>query len=271
MTTKAETLGPRPAVARRDVVAHSLAFIAGFTLVFVAAGATASALGQAFAEHRRIITQVFGFVVILLGLNMLGLFKLRFLAMDKRLQIHKSGVSYVGSFLVGIGFAAGWSPCLGPIVSAVIALAANAKTVAAGTWLLFVYSAGLGLGFFATAIGLQFVMPLLTKMKRYLPVVDIVAGVIVTGFGIVLATSSFLRFVAWLYQTFPALQNLGTGPELSATGEAVSMGAAFIAGLVSFISPCVLPLVPAYISFLTGQTIESLVAAYEHRAANAKS
>ena len=245
---------------RRNVIIHSLIFIAGFTLVFVAAGATASALGQVFAEYRLLITRLFGIVVIVLGLNMLGLFRLPFLAMDKRLRFQKAGTSYAGSFLVGIGFAAGWSPCIGPILAAVLAYASEEKTVAQGTFLLFIYSLGLSLPLLATAIALQWVLPLLARLRRFLGVIEIVAGLIVIGMGLVLVTDSFLRFTGWLYQTFPALANVGTGPE--ASGQAVSMGAAFVAGLVSFISPCVLPLVPVYISYLTGQSIESLVASY---------
>lgn len=248
---------------RRNVILHSLIFIAGFTLVFVAAGATASALGQVFAEYRVLITRIFGIVVIVLGLNMLGLFRLPFLAMDKRLRFQNAGASYAGSFLVGIGFAAGWSPCIGPILAAVLAYASEEKTVAQGTFLLFIYSLGLSLPLLATAVALQWVLPLLARLRRFLGLIEVVAGLIVIGMGLVLVTDSFLRFTGWLYQTFPALANVGTGPE--ASGEAVSMGAAFVAGLVSFISPCVLPLVPVYISYLTGQSIESLVASYSGR------
>jgi len=104
------TDAPLGDVQRRDVIAHSLVFIAGFTLVFVLAGATASALGAVFADYRTVITRIFGLVIILLGINMLGLFRLGFLAMDKRLRVNRGKVSYVGSFFVGIGFAAGWSP-----------------------------------------------------------------------------------------------------------------------------------------------------------------
>jgi cytochrome c-type biogenesis protein len=248
---------------RRNVIAHALVFIAGFTLVFVAAGATASSIGQIFAEYRVIITRIFGLVVIVLGLNMLGLFRLSFLAMDKRVQIHAPRATYSGSFLVGIGFAAGWSPCIGPILAAVLALASETKTVPRGMELLFIYSLGLGVPFLLTAVGLQYVLPLLNRFKRYLRIVEVVAGLIVIGMGLVLVTDSFLRFTGWLYKTFPALANVGTGPE--ASGDVISVGAVFIAGLVSFISPCVLPLVPVYISWITGQSIESLIASYEPR------
>ncbi|HXM19372.1 MAG TPA: cytochrome c biogenesis protein CcdA [Candidatus Tumulicola sp.] len=243
-------------VARRDVVFHSLVFILGFTLVFVAAGASASALGQAFAEYRTVITRVFGVIVILLGLNMVGLFKVPFLAMDKRLHFERRGVSYVGSLLAGLGFAAGWSPCIGPVLAAVIALASESGSVATGTGLLLVYSIGLGIPFLLTAIALQYVLPLFHRIKRFLPAIEIGAGIIVIGMGLVLLTNSFVRFTGWLYQTFPALANVGTGPE----SASLSLGAVFIAGLVSFLSPCVLPLVPVYISLLTGQSIEELAA-----------
>jgi len=248
---------------RRNVIAHAIVFIAGFTLVFVLAGATASSLGQIFAEYRVIITRVFGLIVIVLGLNMLGLFRFAFLAMDRRLQIHTSRATYPSSFLVGIGFAAGWSPCIGPILAAVLALASEQKTVAHGMGLLFIYSLGLGVPFLVTAIALQFILPVLNRMKKYLRAIEIVAGVIVIAMGLVLVTDSFLRFTGWLYKTFPALANVGTGPE--ASGDVISAGAVFIAGVVSFISPCVLPLVPVYISWITGQSIESLVASYGRR------
>jgi cytochrome c-type biogenesis protein len=266
MSTPARSAAQSPPAAdtvRRNVIAHAIVFIAGFTLVFVAAGATASSIGQIFAEYRVLITRIFGLIVIVLGLNMLGLFRFAFLAMDKRVRIQTSGATYPSSFLVGIGFAAGWSPCIGPILAAVLALASEEKTVAHGMLLLFIYSLGLGVPFLLTAIALQWVLPLLNRIKRYLRAIEMLAGIIVVGMGLVLVTDSFLRFTGWLYKTFPALANVGTGPE--ASGDVISAGAVFIAGVVSFISPCVLPLVPVYISWITGQSIESLIASYPKR------
>jgi cytochrome c-type biogenesis protein len=260
-STQAVGAAAAPGAGRRDVVIHSLFFILGFTLVFIAAGASASALGTLFEEYRTAITHVLGIVVIILGLNMMGLFRLPFLAMDKRLQFRKGGVSYAGDVLVGVGFAAGWSPCIGPILAAVLAMASTQQTVGQAVWLLFVYSMGLGVPLLATAIGLHYVLPFLNRIKRFLPVIEFIAGLLVVATGLVLFTNSFLRFTAWLYETFPALANVGTGPE--ASGDVITIGAVFVAGLVSFISPCVLPLVPVYISYLTGQSIESLVAAYD--------
>ncbi|MBC5824270.1 MAG: cytochrome c biogenesis protein CcdA [Candidatus Eremiobacteraeota bacterium] len=265
MTTSAPTASDIPFddAQRRDVIAHSLVFIAGFTLIFIIAGATASALGTVFADYRTLITRIFGLVIIVLGLNMLGLFRISFLAMDKRLRVNRGRVSYVGSFFVGIGFAAGWSPCIGPILAAVLGMAAETRTIAAAVGLLFVYSMGLGMPLLATAVGLHYVLPFLNRIKRFLPAIEAVTGALVVLMGIVVFTNSFLRFTGWLYQTFPTLQNVGTGPESS--GNNLSIEAVFVAGLVSFISPCVLPLVPVYISYLTGQSIETLVAAYDRR------
>jgi cytochrome c-type biogenesis protein len=252
------TAAAAPAIGRREVVAHALAFIAGFTLVFVVAGATASAIGAVFNEYRPLITKVLGIVVIVLGINMMGLFRLPFLAMDKRLQIRKSGVSYAGSALVGVGFAAGWSPCIGPILAAVLAMASDTKTVFAAMGLLLVYSIGLGLCFFLTALLLDRVLPVLKRMRRFLPLIEIIAGAFVILMGLVLVADKWLWFTGQIYQHFPALANLGTGPDMS--GSAVSIGAVFLAGVVSFISPCVLPLVPVYLSYLTGQSLEKLAA-----------
>ncbi|HYK54755.1 MAG TPA: cytochrome c biogenesis protein CcdA [Candidatus Eremiobacteraceae bacterium] len=243
---------------KREAMLHSLAFIAGFTFVFVIAGATASAIGTIFNDYRTIITTVLGVVVILLGINMLGLFRLPFLQMDKRLRIRKPGVSYAGSVLVGIGFAAGWSPCIGPILAAVLAMASDAKTVYAAMGLLLIYSAGLAIPFFLTAFALDRALPVFKRMRRFLPAIEFIAGLFVIAMGLVLVTNKWLMFTGWIYATFPALANVGTGPE---TTGAISIGAVFVAGFVSFISPCVLPLVPVYISYITGQSIEQLAAA----------
>ena len=243
---------------RRELIAHSIVFVLGFTLIFVLAGASASALGALFKEHQVLIARVIGVVIILLGLNMMGLFRLPFLAMDKRLHFAHTTTSYPATFLAGVGFAAGWSPCIGPVLAAVLALAGSTSSVGLGTAYLLVYSLGLGIPFIVTALALNWMLPLFRRFKRYLHAVEIVAGLLVIGMGLILVTDSFLRFTGFLYREFPALANIGTGPEMG-SGAALTIGAIFVAGLVSFISPCVLPLVPAYVSLLTGRRLEALL------------
>jgi cytochrome c-type biogenesis protein len=267
MTTAAPPIQttPSPLLVRRELLLHSVVFVLGFTLVFVLAGASASALGALFREHQVLIARIIGAVIILLGLNMMGLFHIPFLAMDKRLHFAHTSTTYPATLLAGIGFAAGWSPCIGPVLAAVLALAGSTSSVGLGVAYLLIYSIGLGLPFILTGLALNIVLPVLKRFKRYLHAIEIVAGLIVVGMGLILVTNSFLRFTGFLYKEFPALANIGTGPDIG--GGALTFGAVFLAGVVSFISPCVLPLVPAYISLLTGRRLETLVEAYEPKPA----
>lgn len=249
-------------VTRRRVMIHAALFIVGFTLIFVAEGASASAIGRLVVDQRSWLTRVLGAIVVLLGLNMLGAFRIRFLAMDRRLQFPRTRVSEGTSLLAGIGFAAGWTPCIGPVLAAVLAMASASDSIGRGIALLLVYSLGLAVPFIALAIALERFLPVLARMKRYLRIFELVAGVIVVTTGIVLLTNSFVLVLGRLYEWFPFLVTLGTGPTIAA-GSAVSFGAAFLAGLVSCISPCVFPLIPAYLSLLTGQSLEELVTAYQ--------
>lgn len=242
---------------RRNVIAHAFMFVLGFSFVFVAAGASASAIGQAIGQYRPIITQIFGIIVIFLGLNMLGVFQLPFLAMDKRFRIQANGASYITSVGVGVGFAAGWTPCIGPILAALFALASNQHSVGAGAALLVVYALGLAIPFMITAAALQSVLPLLARLRRLVRAVEIVAALLVIAMGLVLAFNQWLWLTGQLYAAFPALVNIGTGP---AQNGAITYAAAFVAGFLSFASPCVLPLVPVYLSFLTGRSLSELAA-----------
>lgn len=181
------------AQARTRVLLHSLAFIAGFTLIFVALGATASALGSVLRENQHLLARIGGIIIIVLGLQMTGLLKLKFLAMDKRLQFRSANRSLWASGIIGVAFAAGWSPCIGPILSGILVLASNTRSISQGVGLLFVYSLGLGLPFFVTALAIGAVLPSLNRIKRYLGAIEIAAGVLLIIVGIVFATDSFLR------------------------------------------------------------------------------
>jgi cytochrome c-type biogenesis protein len=187
------------AASRARVMFHALAFVAGFTVVFMLIGLSASALGSAFVNYKDWIARVGGVIVIVLGLNMIGLFKIPMLMMDKRLQVRSANRSFLASFLVGIGFAAGWSPCVGPILAGIILLASQ-EQYASATFLLFVYSMGLAVPFLITAAAITQALGALNRVKRYLGAIEIGAGVFLVATGLVLITGSFGRVAGFFYQ-----------------------------------------------------------------------
>ena len=191
------------AATRARVVAHALAFIAGFTVVFVLLGVSASAVGSALRENQVLIARIGGVIVIVLGLQMMGILRLRWLAADTRLQVQSEQRSLVASAIVGLAFAAGWSPCIGPILAGILALASQANGVVQGAWLLFVYSMGLAVPFLATALAIGAILPALNRIKRFLPAIEMAAGAFMIATGVVLVTNSFLRIAGWFYQFVP--------------------------------------------------------------------
>lgn len=189
--------------SRGRTVAHAAAFVLGFTIVFVLLGASASELGSALRENQVLIARVGGVVVIVLGLQMMGLLRMRVLATDTRLQVQTERRSLAASGIVGLAFAAGWSPCIGPILAGILTLASQSQGVWQGAWLLFVYSMGLAVPFMITAVALGWVLPALQRIKRFLPAIEIAAGAFMIATGVVLVTNSFLRIAGWFYQFVP--------------------------------------------------------------------
>jgi cytochrome c-type biogenesis protein len=188
--------------SRTRTMLHALAFVAGFTVVFEAIGLSASALGSAFVDYKDWIARVGGIVVILLGLNMVGVFKIPALMMDKRLQFRSANRSLIASFLVGIGFAAGWSPCIGPILGLII-LKASQQHYGAAMFFLFVYSMGLAVPLLLTAAAITQALSALNRVKRYLGVIEIAAGIFLILTGLVIFSGSFGRVAAFFYRYVP--------------------------------------------------------------------
>jgi cytochrome c-type biogenesis protein len=188
------------AQARAHILGHALAFVGGFTVIFVLIGLSASELGGLFTPYKDGIARVGGAVIIILGLNMLGLFKIPLLMMDKRLHVRtQRKPSLFVSFIVGIGFAAGWSPCIGPILSGIILLASQER-VAQATFLLLVYSLGLAIPFLVTAAAITRSLAALNRIKRFLPAIEATSGAILVATGLVLVTGSFTRVAGFFYQ-----------------------------------------------------------------------
>jgi cytochrome c-type biogenesis protein len=187
---------------RSTAVAHALAFVGGFTVVFVALGLTASAIGGVLNANRVLIAQIGGCVIVILGLQMMGMLRIPFLMMDARVHVQHDRRTYWTSALVGIAFAAGWSPCIGPILAGILAIASQQHNAEAAV-LLLVYSLGLAVPFLLTALAIGAVLPVLNRIKRFLPAIEFAAGLFLVAVGLVLVNNAFLTVAGWFYQFVP--------------------------------------------------------------------
>src|SRR5688500_8253078 len=152
--------------SRRAALVHSLLFILGFTLIFLALGATATALGQLLSYQRVWISRVGGVLIIVFGLYMLGVFNVALFSRERRVHIADKPVGYLGTLLVGIAFGAGWTPCIGPILGSILTYAASSADMARGIWLLLAYSLGLAVPFLLSAVAVGRFRALFPRMKR---------------------------------------------------------------------------------------------------------
>ncbi len=188
---------------RRVALLHALLFVAGFSLVFVLLGASATALGGALKYYQAWIARVGGVLVILFGLVCLGVVKAGFLDQDRRLQLQHKPVGYLGSALVGVAFGAGWTPCIGPVLGAILSLAATSDSVSRGMLLLGVYSAGLAVPFLLAAVAVESFLEWFQRFRRFLPWVMRVSGVLLILVGLLMATGQFTRLAGWLQALTP--------------------------------------------------------------------
>jgi cytochrome c-type biogenesis protein len=190
------------AEAKARVLGHALAFCAGLTAVFVLLGLSSSELGSVLAANKTLIARVGGAVIVILGLNMIGLFRIPQLMMDKRLHLGPRPQSLWLSFAVGVTFAAGWTPCIGPILGAILLLAGGEQP-SQGALLLFVYAMGLAIPFLVTAAAITQSLGVLGRIKRFLPAIETASGAVLVATGLLLATGSFTRFQAFFNQYIP--------------------------------------------------------------------
>ena len=196
------------ASSKRAVMISALLFVCGFSSVFVALGATASLIGGLIRAWSAQLSIAAGIVIILMGLHFLGLTRISLLMREGRLPIPKP-VGLWGAYVMGLAFAFGWTPCIGPILAAILSMAAAEATVAKGAGMLAVYSAGLGIPFLAAAFMIEQISSLFARMKRHLASVERAMGVLMVITGIGFLTGSVSAISIWLLETFPTLQNLG--------------------------------------------------------------
>lgn len=194
------------ATSRADVLVPALLFVLGFSIVFVGLGATASVLGRVLTDYRDIIGKVAGVVVIAFGILMLQIIRVPWLYGEARMDMGKArGFGRGASVVMGMAFAAGWTPCVGPILGTILALAASTGDAGRGALLLLVYSLGLGLPFVAVAVLFGRVKPLLAWLNRHSLVISRVAGVLLILVGVLIFTGRLGVLAGWLTRVLPSI------------------------------------------------------------------
>ena len=194
---------PETGARRWTALVHALLFVAGFSLVFILLGASATALGRALNYYQVWLQRVGGVIVIGFGLVSLGAFAPGLLTRERRVQLERKPVGYLGSALVGMAFAAGWTPCIGPVLGGILGLAATTSDLTRGMLLLGFYSAGLAVPFLLAAVALESFLAWFQRFRRFLPWVMRVSGVLLVLVGILLVSGEFTRLAGWLQSLTP--------------------------------------------------------------------
>ncbi len=192
---------------RAKILINSILFVFGFATVFISLGAGASTVSQLLRAYMDTLAMIAGVMIIIMGLHFLGLFKIGFLNREARFQT--SGTGYLGSYIMGLAFAFGWTPCIGPVLGVILGVAASLDTVGQGAMLLGVYSAGLGIPFILAALFIKPFLGWLAKFKKNLGVVEKVMGGLLVFTGVLFVTGGMQILSSWMLQAFPALATIG--------------------------------------------------------------
>ena len=198
---------PEPRV-RRDTVLAAALFVLGFSTVFIALGASASVIGSLVRAYSGTLSTIAGIVIIVMGLHFLGITPIALLHRQKRLELAKP-VGLWGAYVIGLAFAFGWTPCIGPILAAILAVAASEQTVTKGAGLLAVYSLGLGIPFMIAAFAIEPFAAFLSRFKNYLHRVEQAMGALLVLTGIAFLTGSINQMSVWILEAFPGLGKIG--------------------------------------------------------------
>jgi len=197
------------AAARRKAILAAVFFVMGLSTVFLLLGFTASAFGAFVLQNQELFAKASGVVVIIFGLHFLSVFRIPILDREARMETGETGGSALGAYVLGLAFAFGWTPCIGPQLGAILSLAASEASVSRGTILLGVYALGLGVPFLLAAIFLNRSMVLMNRIKRHMSLIEKLMGGLLLVVGFMLVTGLFTSFSFWLLETFPALATLG--------------------------------------------------------------
>jgi cytochrome c-type biogenesis protein len=235
---------------RLGVFLHALLFVLGFSVVFVIGwGGSVTILGQFFGVYKRVIAQIGGIVVIMFGLATLEVIRIPWFYADTRAQFTGQKGTYGGALLMGLFFAAGWSPCIGATLGAILTMGLSQQTVGQAMWLASGYCVGLAIPFLLMALFLERATGWTRKLGRHHRTIQIFSGVFMIIIGVMLFTNTMSLIAIWAFKHGFYVE------KFALFAAAPTYFTAIIAGLLSFLSPCVLPLVPAYLGYLSGQTL----------------
>jgi cytochrome c-type biogenesis protein len=192
-----------PAASRRRVLISSIFFVIGFSIVFILLGATATVVGKFLLTRLPILEKVAGTLLIILGLHMMGVFRIPFLESDTRVHVNRKPAGPIGALFVGLAFAFGWTPCIGPILTPIMTLAATRDTVWEGVRLLTVYSMGLGVPFLLTAVAINHFLAASARIRRHYRAIELTSGALIIGVGLLLYTGQLTVIVRFLTPYLP--------------------------------------------------------------------
>ena len=192
-----------PATSRLQVFITSLAFVIGFSLVFIALGASATAIGKFMFAKLPLLSKIAGAVLIVFGLHTMGVFRLAFLETEKRVHAQRKPAGPFGAMLVGVAFAFGWTPCIGPILGGILAIAGSRNSVGEGITLLAVYSLGLGIPFLLTSLAINQFFGAAKRIRRYYHAIELISGGLLVGIGVLILTGQLTLIVRFLQPYLP--------------------------------------------------------------------
>jgi cytochrome c-type biogenesis protein len=193
----------------RRVAITSAAFVAGFSTVFIALGAAATYVGYLLQQYKRTLGVVGGVVIIILGLHTAGILPIKWLLYEKKAEVKTKPLGLLGAYVVGLAFAFGWTPCIGPILGAILLYASQQQTVAQGVLLLAAYSAGLGIPFIVSGLAINGFFAAFSRMRRHMKAVEYVAGALLVGVGLLLVTGRLTTLAMFFSKMFPGLTKIG--------------------------------------------------------------
>jgi cytochrome c-type biogenesis protein len=197
------------AATQKRIFYSAFAFVLGFSTVFISLGATATAVSGLIAQYSLLLSQIAGTIIIIFGLHYMGVFRISFLNFEKRFHLENKPAGLIGSYVLGLAFAFGWTPCVGPILASVLMVAASGDSIIYGISLLTVYAAGLGIPFLIAAFAIKPFMTFISRFKKQMRKIEITIGALLILTGLAIFTGDLAEVSSWLIDTFPILTSVG--------------------------------------------------------------